>query len=121
MLKDKKCFDSGSKWTNLLPTNAAFHTLWIRQHNNVARKLKLRNLHWNDERLYQEARRIVGAQIQHITFNEFLPIIIGKELINQHKLEPADNDQIENEYNIVSFFLEFYIINKNFSQQTQPS
>jgi peroxidase len=61
-------------------------------------------MHWEDERLYQEARRIVGAQIQHITFNEFLPIIIGRELINQHKLEPVDLGKLESEYNMVNFF-----------------
>ncbi|KAI6191954.1 hypothetical protein M3Y97_00283900 [Aphelenchoides bicaudatus] len=98
--KNKQCFDSASKWTNLLPTTAAFHTLWVRQHNRVARQLKIRNWHWNDERLYQETRRIVGAQIQHITFNEFLPIVIGKELLNRHKLEPAHAHKIESDYNM---------------------
>lgn len=87
-----------------MPTTAAFHTLWIRQHNTVTKQLKIRNMHWEDERLYQEARRIVGAQIQHITFNEFLPIIIGRELINQHKLEPVDLGKLESEYNMVNFF-----------------
>ena len=32
---------------------------------------------WNDERLYFEARRVVIAEIQHIVFNEWLPLITG--------------------------------------------
>lgn len=78
----RPCFESASVWTNLLPTNAAFHTLWLRQHNTVARELHILNRHWDDERLYQEARRIIIAQIQHITYSEFLPILLGKEQVS---------------------------------------
>ncbi|XP_033319603.1 peroxidase-like isoform X1 [Bombus bifarius] len=72
------CYDSGDNRVNTHPQLAAIHTIWHREHNRIARKLAELNPHWSDETLYQEARRIVIAEIQHITYKEWLPILLGK-------------------------------------------
>ena len=64
------------------------HTLWVRQHNKLSRELSQLNPHWNDEQIFQETRRIVGAQMQHITYSEFLPVILGKEAMDRFNLDP---------------------------------
>jgi peroxidase len=76
--KGRYCFDSGDARSNENLHLTSMHLLWARHHNYLAHGLKNMNPHWNDEKLFQEARRILGAQMQHITYNEFLSVIIGK-------------------------------------------
>ncbi|XP_046684195.1 peroxidase-like isoform X3 [Homalodisca vitripennis] len=75
--RNGSCYQTGDPRVNTQPHLAVMYTLWVREHNRVAEKLSALNSHWSDERLYQEARRIVIAQIQHITYNEWLPALLG--------------------------------------------
>ena len=59
----------------------AMHTLWVREHNRIVKLLHLLNPFYDDETLYQEGRRIVGAMIQHITYNEWLPALIPSQAL----------------------------------------
>ena len=62
------------------------HTIWMREHNRVAKELKQYHSRWNDEKLFEEARRIVVAEYQHITYNEWLPIILGEAYMQEFGL-----------------------------------
>lgn len=77
-INGRYCFESGDSRANENLFLTTMHLIWARHHNYIASELKKRNSHWNDERLFQESRRIVAAQLQHITYNEFLPVILGK-------------------------------------------
>uniref|UniRef100_H2ZNT3 Thyroid peroxidase n=1 Tax=Ciona savignyi TaxID=51511 RepID=H2ZNT3_CIOSA len=61
------CFHAGDGRVSEHLTLSAIHTIWVREHNRIARVLKAMNPHWSGEILYQEARKIVGAyhQIVH--------------------------------------------------------
>ncbi|XP_077296660.1 peroxidase homolog [Arctopsyche grandis] len=80
------CFEAGEIRVNEQLVLTCMHTLMAREHNRVARGLAHVNPHWDDETLFQESRRIVIAQIQHITYNEFLPILLGKEVMEKFGL-----------------------------------
>ena len=55
------------------------HTLWFREHNRVVDELRVVNPHWDGDMLYHEGRKIIGAVMQHITYEHWLPLIIGRE------------------------------------------
>ena len=59
----------------------AMHTLWVREHNRIAKNLKLLRPYADDETLFQETRKIVIAELQHITYNEWLPVLFDESLV----------------------------------------
>ncbi|XP_032528753.2 peroxidase [Danaus plexippus] len=79
--KGRYCFESGDDRANENLHLTTMHLLWARQHNRVAARLQQLNPAWDDQQLFQETRRIVGAQMQHITYAEFLPSILGEDVM----------------------------------------
>ncbi|ERN39815.1 RHS repeat-associated core domain protein [Rubidibacter lacunae KORDI 51-2] len=59
------------------PGLAALHTLLVREHNRLAEQIALDDQTLTGEEIYQQARRQVVATIQHITYNEYLPLVLG--------------------------------------------
>ncbi|CAL1685411.1 unnamed protein product [Lasius platythorax] len=87
----ENCYNSGDDRVNIEPQLAVIHTIWHREHNRIADKLAKLNPNWSDEILYQEARRIVIAEIQHVTYKEWLPIVLGRWYIRAVGLIVGNN------------------------------
>ena len=96
------CFKSGDKRLNEHPGLTLYHTIWMREHNRVAEELAKHMPGAGDEKLFQEARSIVIAELQMITFNEFLPLILNKEdmkeLIEDNVYDPKLDATISNSF-----------------------
>lgn len=83
---DKVCGKGGDVRAAEQPGLTGIHTILVREHNRIALELSDINGHWDEDRLYHEARKIVNALYQHIIYNEFLPIILGHELMDFSEL-----------------------------------
>lgn len=77
------------------PLLTVIHTAFLRRHNLIATLLREHFGVTDDEILFQEAKRMVIAELQHITYNEFLPIVLNKNLMRIYNLKiskPAHDD-----------------------------
>lgn len=71
------CFLAGEYRTSENLGLVSIHTLFMREHNRIAGVLSSNNPTWTDEEIYQETRRIVIGLLQHIVYNEWVPMING--------------------------------------------
>ena len=62
----------------------AMHALFVREHNRLALEIAAADPLLTGEEIYQEARRFVGALMQVITYNEFLPALLGPNALRPY-------------------------------------
>jgi hypothetical protein len=91
----KYCFESGDARSNENLHLTSMHLIWARHHNYLCDGLAKENPDWDDEKLFQEARKILGAQMQHITYNEFLPLVLGDDTTEKFGIKPRTFEQID--------------------------
>lgn len=82
------CFLAGDIRVNENVGLTLMHTLWLREHNRIAKQLSSFNKYKSDDEIFFETRKIVGAQLQFIAYNEFLPLLIGEDLMERFDLRP---------------------------------
>jgi Animal haem peroxidase len=81
------------------PSLTALQTLFVREHNYQVDKLAAEHPDWDGNHLYEQARAIVGAEIASITYNEFLPLLLGSNAPGEYTgYGPAVNPTISEEF-----------------------
>ncbi len=82
----------------------AMHTLFVREHNRLAEQIAAEHPELTGQEIYELARKIVGAQMQVITFQEFLPLLIGADAIPSYRGYDSEIDpSIANEFSTAAF------------------
>jgi peroxidase len=76
-LPDNQLFLAGDIRSNENSLLASLHTLFVREHNRLVDVIKSQQPNLDSESQYQLARKIVGAEMQIITYREFLPALLG--------------------------------------------
>lgn len=80
------CFIGDSR-SNEHPLLASMHTVFVRLHNNIATDLLFRHPDFSDDDLFMGTRKVMGAIMQHISYNEFLQVILGEGTMNMNNLK----------------------------------
>lgn len=68
---------SGDHRNSEVPLLTVMHTIFLREHNRIATALRSRHTGWSNDKLLNEARKILTGVYQHIVYNEFLPALLG--------------------------------------------
>ncbi|MEL7159600.1 MAG: peroxidase family protein, partial [Bacteroidota bacterium] len=107
-----RLFVAGDIRANENPLLATFHTLFVREHNRQCDLLKAANPDWDDERLYQHARKLVGGLIQSITYDEWLPAM-GVNIPAYSGYSTTANPQLSNVFTAAAFRVGHTLLNAN--------
>jgi hypothetical protein len=82
----------------------ALQTLFVRNHNRIAAELQAEHPGWTDEQLYQEARKLNIATYQMITYQYYLPDLLGARAMPQYTgYNPNVNPSIATEFSTIAF------------------
>ena len=82
----------------------AMHTLFVREHNVWADQVRSANPQLSGDEVYETARVIVSAEIQAITYNEFLPAILGRDALPPYRgYRPEVNPGIANVFSTAAY------------------
>ncbi|XP_052871706.1 peroxidase-like [Anopheles cruzii] len=92
------CYLTGDERSNITPELTILQIAFLREHNRLARLLAQLHTLWNDEKLFQEARRINIAQYQRIVYEEWLPWFLGPDQMVQKGLLARTPNYV-NDYN----------------------
>lgn len=106
LLNAEDLFLSGDVRANETVPLTTMHTLFTREHNRIVDGLKERYPEMTDEELYQNAKATVEAEMQVITYNTFLPLLLGENAIPEYEgYNPDINPEITNEFATAAYRL----------------
>jgi RHS repeat-associated protein len=84
----------------------ALHTVFVKEHNRLAAEMASDDPSLSGEAIYQRARKQVTAQLQHITYSEYLPLLLGEGTISSYQgYDPTVDSSISHLFAAAAFRL----------------
>ncbi len=109
---DDQLFLAGDIRANENPELASIQTLFLREHNQLAAAIAAANPRLTDEQVYQRARRLVIAEIQVVTYREFLPALLGPNPLRRYTgYSPDVNAGMATEFTTAAFRIGHTLVN----------
>lgn len=104
LVPDNQLFAAGDVRANENIELTSIQTLFVREHNFWAAKYAADDLKATDEQVFQKARSMAIAEIQSITYNEWLPALLGPGAIQPYiGYKAGVNPAITNEFSTAAF------------------
>ncbi len=93
---------------------STMHTIFTREHNRIVDELAADDPSMTDDQLFDTARAHVEGIVQAITYNDFLPILIGEDAIASYSGYNADvNSGISVEFSTAVYRLGHTLLSSN--------
>ena len=83
LYKKNGLFVSGDSRVNENLLLTSYHTIFVREHNRLCSEIKKKHSQLSDEVIFQAARHYIIGLLQKITFDDFLPILMGENSFRQ--------------------------------------
>lgn len=94
---------TGDPRGNENPGLLAVTGLWVLEHNRQCDELAKAHPTWDDNRLYHEARKRVIALLQHVTYSEYLPLLLGEPLAPYTGYSSAVDPSVSGEFAVAAY------------------
>jgi hypothetical protein len=112
LFPDNELFLAGDVRANENVELTAIHALFVREHNQIASAFAAANPSLTDEQIFQMTRRIVVAELQVITYNEFLPALLGPNALRPYfGYNPNVNPGIATEFSTGAYRIGHTLVN----------
>lgn len=106
IVPDSELFAAGDVRVNENIELTSLHTLFMREHNRIADRVQQLHPTYSDETIYQQARAWVIAELEAITYNEWLPTLLGPAGLHSYQGYRSNvNPGIANEFSTAGFRL----------------
>lgn len=113
-LDDQGFYVAGDIRVNEQVGLTAMHTMFVREHNRIADRMAEFHPEWTDEEIFQKTRKDIIGILQAITYNEFLPAILGSHALPEYQGYRPDIDaSLNTEFATVAFRFGHSMLNEN--------